>query len=261
MRITNSPIWFWLSLTLLFTTSFLMIKNYNASPGISMPLSHQTNIDSTYVQYYNLIEAINLKVSGKEKLATQRLIEFSKSTNLEIRNVALYELNKPKVIEKTQIVSIKTEPDVIIIDDVNVPNHNLKEIDFTPENVQKLHNNNSFLNLTSSKGNKFEYLGDIENQKANGYGIGIYESGSIYKGYWKDNQRHGKGIFTWKDGERYDGEYINDLRHGEGIYVWKNGEKYSGQWKEDRRHGEGIIFKKNGKIKNSGVWQNDKFVN
>lgn len=260
----NNPVWFWASLVLLLITILLLFKGKKV-PERSVQFAN-TEItapaDSTHQLYYQFIEAVNLKISGDEKSAHKILKVLSKSKNMDIRKAAIHELEKPKNNQVTEPSPLKLKPEIKDLGEVEVPKpkQNLKEIEFNSVNVEKLRNTQPFLNLVSSKGKQFEYLGDTENQKANGYGIGIYESGSIYKGYWKDNQRHGKGIFTWKDGERYDGNYAYDLRHGEGTYIWKNGEKYTGEWKEDQRHGKGTIFKKNGKIKNSGIWEADKLI-
>jgi hypothetical protein len=113
------------------------------------------------------------------------------------------------------------------------------------------------LQLVSSKGVPFQYVGMVKDGKANGYGVAIYDSGSIYKGEWKDNLKHGYGVYTWKDGESYDGFYVENKREGLGTYRWKNGEYYQGNWENDMRHGEGVIYKKNGKIKVQGTFEKD----
>lgn len=118
-------------------------------------------------------------------------------------------------------------------------------------------NTPEILIFKSSKGVKIEYSGQISGGKANGYGVGLFESGGIYKGYWHNNLRHGKGTYTWNDGEKYEGEFVNDKREGIGTYIWKNGEKYEGQWKNDMRDGKGTMYKPNGEIKISGLFVKD----
>jgi hypothetical protein len=119
--------------------------------------------------------------------------------------------------------------------------------------------NKTSLEFKSSKNVDVKYFGDVKEGKANGEGIGLWTTGSIYEGTWADNKRHGKGKFNWADGEKYHGEYINDFREGNGIYYWKNGERYEGAWKADKRHGYGIVFDKKGKVKLKGNWHEDKF--
>ncbi len=117
-----------------------------------------------------------------------------------------------------------------------------------------------YLKFKSKKGNLLHYVGQVDQGKANGYGIALLETGSRYEGQWQDNERHGQGAFYWIDGEYYIGAYLDDKRSGEGTYFWPNGEKYVGQWKEDKRNGKGVFYSEKGKVVTSGVWKNDKLV-
>ncbi|MFA0964335.1 hypothetical protein AB9P05_21195 [Roseivirga sp. BDSF3-8] len=117
-----------------------------------------------------------------------------------------------------------------------------------------------YLTFTSSKGNKVDYVGKVENGKANGRGVALFSTGSRYEGEWKNNMRHGKGIFYWPDGEYYSGEYKNDQRHGQGTYYWPNGEKYTGSWENNERNGEGTFYGKEGEIVADGIWKDDELV-
>lgn len=114
------------------------------------------------------------------------------------------------------------------------------------------------ITFTSSKGITVHYLGEVDEGKAQGGGLGIWTTGSKYQGDWKNNLRHGKGVFTWADGEKYDGNYVNDIRQGEGTYYWPSGERYEGEWKNDRRNGQGTLYDKDGNIRYRGTWQDDK---
>ena len=117
-----------------------------------------------------------------------------------------------------------------------------------------------YLTFKNTKNHKLHYVGQVRNNKANGYGIAILDTGSRYEGEWLDNVRHGEGSFYWSDGQHYTGQYKNDRRNGTGTYFWPNGEKYVGQWKNDQRDGEGVFYGKDGKVVTSGVWKNDKLV-
>jgi len=117
-----------------------------------------------------------------------------------------------------------------------------------------------YLTFTNGKGSQVHYVGQVEEGKANGYGVAILNTGSRYVGEWKDNERHGQGTFYWKDGEYYEGNYEGDQRNGQGTYFWPNGEKYVGQWKDDRRSGKGAFFGKDGKLMTKGIWENDKMI-
>lgn len=119
---------------------------------------------------------------------------------------------------------------------------------------------NKIYTFKSSKGTRFDYFGAMANNKANGFGVGIFESGGVYKGQWKDNLRQGEGFYRWQDGEYYQGAFLKDKRHGYGTYHFKNGDVYEGYWESDMRHGQGKLTRKNGKVKLEGLWENDKFV-
>jgi len=117
------------------------------------------------------------------------------------------------------------------------------------------------ISFKNTKSNTIHYLGEVNNNnKANGGGIGIWNTGSIYKGDWQNNQRHGKGLFEWADGHKYDGEFVNDIREGEGTYFWSSGEKYVGAWKDGKRNGFGKLYDKDNNLKYEGEWRNDKIV-
>lgn len=161
-------------------------------------------------------------------------------------------------------VKVQTDTLVKILPDQKVLKENEKlqiELEKTKATLMQKENEKITLNIVSSKGKKIQYTGKVVNNKANGFGTGVFETGSIYRGDWKNNNRHGKGIFTWKDGEYYEGNFIDDKRSGLGKYYWSNGEVYDGEWKNDMRHGKGAIYKKNGDLKKEGMWKNDKLTN
>ncbi|MGF1637647.1 MAG: hypothetical protein ACFCUU_11290 [Cyclobacteriaceae bacterium] len=134
---------------------------------------------------------------------------------------------------------------------------NYEEVQAKFSEIKKNRNIFSFKNLN---GNTVHYIGDLSNNLADGYGIGIWETGGVYKGEWKNNMRHGKGRYEWADGEWYEGDYMNDQRHGFGIYYFKNGEKYHGEWKANKRHGKGKIFNRNEELLYEGYWENDSYT-
>jgi predicted transcriptional regulator len=78
-------------------------------------------------------------------------------------------------------------------------------------------------------GNLVYYIGRKKGGKANGLGVGIWSTGGVYKGEWKDNLRHGKGRYKWKDGEVYEGDFYEGKRTGKGKYIWNDGSYYIGQ--------------------------------
>lgn len=114
------------------------------------------------------------------------------------------------------------------------------------------------ISFKNSKGNLIHYLGEVSDEKANGGGVGIFDTGGIYKGDWKDNQRHGEGSYEWKDGHKYQGEFVNGAREGQGTYYWSSGEKYVGEWKNGKRNGEGTLYDRDNNIQYEGKWVDDK---
>lgn len=114
--------------------------------------------------------------------------------------------------------------------------------------------------FVNRKGVKVSYLGQLRNGKAEGRGVGVYETGGIYKGQWKNNTRNGFGVYRWSNGDQYEGEYKDGERNGAGTYTFKSGEKYIGEWKNDLREGYGEYFSPEGKILLKGTWKENKFV-
>lgn len=108
------------------------------------------------------------------------------------------------------------------------------------------------------KGLRVQYFGETSNGMANGYGMGVYETGGVYKGYWRDNSRNGKGEYRWTSGDEYTGEYKNGERNGFGIYKFASGERYEGEWVNDLRHGQGSHYSSKGEITLKGEWRKDK---
>jgi hypothetical protein len=117
-----------------------------------------------------------------------------------------------------------------------------------------------YLKFNGEKGTEIYYVGVVEDNKANGWGVGLYSNASRYEGEWKDNLRHGNGVFYWPDGEYYSGEFVMDQRQGEGKYYWPNGEMFAGEWQNDKRNGEGVFYGKNGEVVAKGIWQNNELV-
>lgn len=116
------------------------------------------------------------------------------------------------------------------------------------------------ISFKNSKGGNIHYLGEVEDGQANGGGVGIWNTGSIYKGDWKNNKRHGEGKFEWADGHTYEGDYEDDKRSGDGTYSWPSGERYVGEWKDDKRNGQGILYDKDGNVQFDGKWIDDNIV-
>lgn len=115
-------------------------------------------------------------------------------------------------------------------------------------------NRKDILRFKNPSGIEVTYFGQIEGDKANGFGIGIYANGTRYEGEWKNNKRHGEGSLQLDSGERYEGNFQNGHLHGYGIYYWPSAERYEGEWERSERHGQGTLYDKNGNITYKGEW-------
>lgn len=108
------------------------------------------------------------------------------------------------------------------------------------------------------------FIGLINDNMANGYGIFVHSSGDIYKGEflndkscgygnyqnikqnsecygeWYDDLQNGYGVELWKDKSSYMGQFKNGKQQGYGVYKWPNGSEYQGQWLDGYFSGYGI---------------------
>jgi len=58
-------------------------------------------------------------------------------------------------------------------------------------------------------------------------GTYTYESGDIYTGEWKNDEKHGQGTYTYESGGIYIGEWKNSEKHGQGEFIYADGYKVS----------------------------------
>lgn len=104
--------------------------------------------------------------------------------------------------------------------------------------------------------NKVEYIGEVKNENANGYGEAkIYLTKDIYrtyKGYWKNNLQHGKGILYMGQRDKYEGDFVNGKWHGKGTLVCQDyiayGYTYVGDFQNSNITGYGRKTYKDGRI-------------
>ena len=86
----------------------------------------------------------------------------------------------------------------------------------------------------------------------------IYSNKSVYIGQWniKTKQKEGKGCQLWQDGSKYEGYWRNNMANGQGRLVHCNGDIYEGHWKDDKASGPGKCLHADGSWY-TGMWQND----
>lgn len=224
------------------------------------------NIDSAF-SYYQ--QADNL-FEGSQLLNNRKKIAASISSGQE--NISLL---------KNELASLKSEisEQSELLDEEKISKDSLirstsRRIDYLSQHIKTLEKNLEDeklkvrrsirtlgkIDFETSEGTKVTYSGELLNDKASGYGYGLFETGGFYEGEWRNNKRHGEGKYTWKDGNMYEGEYRNDKRHGRGIYFFNTGEKYVGEWENNKRSGEGTMFGPDGELVISGDWEDDELL-
>ena len=127
------------------------------------------------------------------------------------------------------------------------------------------------LNFKDVDNDALTYTGEIVNGKANGKGVGKYEKGDRYEGYYKDNKRQGQGTYTDAAiGDKYSGAWADDKPNGKGTLIIVRGEiafcagagKMEGTYKNGAEDGDFKVWNKagklvyEGKIANKRTWEN-----
>ncbi|WP_107037599.1 MORN repeat-containing protein [Brumimicrobium mesophilum] len=210
--------------------------------------------------FYNKIEKeyINKAIPSNIALRKSRVVEVNSVRDSMVNSLNTYissydnaTHDKDSLLSKIELLETIYSTGIVKLEN-EIRNLQLINVEKEEQLANKVEK--EMLTFVNGNGNSIFYLGEVKNEKANGFGIGIFNTGGVYKGDWKNNKRHGKGSYNWKDGHRYIGEYINDEREGQGTYMWENGEKYVGGWKSNKRNGIGILYNKNGKIIYEGNW-------
>ena len=100
------------------------------------------------------------------------------------------------------------------------------------------------------------FKGIYKNDKLDGWGIQIRESG-IYKGEFEEGRTCGYGIYTMKkNGASYYGEWMDDMLFGCGFEIWKNNSKYEGEYNNGVKNGIGTYII-DGHVMYRGEWNNN----
>jgi hypothetical protein len=105
---------------------------------------------------------------------------------------------------------------------------------------------------TGDEAKDYKYVGEVENEKPNGFGIFTYPSGEMYEGEYKDGKTHGQGSFSFLDGKKGVGEFRENKPWN--ITEFDKGGKIIGEYVEGvlkvETVEEGILFT----YKEDGKW-------
>lgn len=207
------------------------------------------------IKEQKLIDEISNRIEYVENL-----IEDQKENELSRINLRNQLVRQDKIID-----SLNTSKDSISLNIKQSKLFNQRKIDSLTDLLKKknellkLKETVKVISFKNTNGNTIRYLGETQQDQANGNGVGIWDTGSIYRGEWKENKRHGVGEFEWKDGQKYEGDFQAGERTGKGTYYWPSGEKYIGDFKNNKRHGNGVFYDPDGNVKFDGSWKNDKY--
>jgi hypothetical protein len=132
------------------------------------------------------------------------------------------------------------------------------------------------------------FVGEIDNQRMDGWGIATQPTGTRQEGEWRRGEPYrvtgvyvtpdgaieigswnhagvySGGSIDWKDGHTYKGEWkvvygAADLPDGVGTMTWPDGRTYKGHFLEGRMDGSGRMSYPDGRIE-QGIWMQGKFM-
>lgn len=225
-------------------SEFIMEGNYEGAMEIYAELKGNEYLQADLSDRIEQIKMMTASRSGsKEQEERTTLMIRQKNQELASLKSELEQVKKEKNKELDSLANqvIKLQKELNKKEDALKRKEKVRVITFVNENDKKIH-----------------YLGEVENNKANGGGVGIFPSGNVYKGDWVNNKRHGTGRIESNNGEVYEGDWKNGIREGEGVYKWPSGEKYEGEWKNNERNGFGILYDRDNNIQFEGEWKNGK---
>ena len=206
---------------------FLMFRNTSLERELAQRKSELDGVQNEIIHYEGLLSIDSVLVSGDVDGAIglySRSLETNKSNrSVELRIALAKTFSELKANASSLNPYSGTEDSTATENVVNSRELNSYDsLNFIIEKKQVQLNAirrqleqksfGEYLQFKSKKNNRLHYVGQVRNEKANGMGIALLDTGSRYEGEWKDNQRHGQGTFYWPDGERYEGSYSNDKR-------------------------------------------------
>ena len=218
----------------------ISIKYVKSCLGILLVYSitdkHSFNYIEKYMKEYNkkkINENVPLILIGNKcDLENERIISFEEGQNLALKyNMKFYETSA--------------------LDNININDCFQGLIDEITQIYYK-----ELVNKKIEDNNEDIYIGDMKENKKDGYGTMRYKNGDKYEGYWKNDKREGKGKLYFYKGY-YDCNWENDLQNGIGKIYYNNNKILEINFKNGKREGKGIITINN-KEKYEMKYKNDK---
>ena len=90
------------------------------------------------------------------------------------------------------------------------------------------------------------YEGYFLNDERHGNGRQILYTGDYYEGQYVNGKAEGDGELYLANGHVYKGQYKNGLSNGQGVYEWPGGRRYEGEFKDGKRNGIGKMILEDG---------------
>jgi hypothetical protein len=242
---------------LLLGSIFFYNCPFNNHPTIS-----QKSEEYTFLQAKN--KADSLMIAEQYDQALLKFIEIDSQYQDQINIEAITALINTKRAEHETFLAIQT---------IDKPNNTVKKesnqistkIVHSKEKVklpehQVTNTVKGVLQIINFDGAEIDYIGEVKDNKAHGFGFAVFEKKGFYKGEWANNKRSGEGVYYWQNGDVYEGHYLDGFKTGYGVYTFVTGDVYKGYWKDNLRHGEGILFNKRGKVITDGPWIKDEAI-
>ncbi|MGF0111321.1 hypothetical protein ACQRDX_00705 [Streptococcus sp. SGI.013] len=85
--------------------------------------------------------------------------------------------------------------------------------------------------LTLDQG-KIHYTGYVQDDRLNGQGSLVYDTGDRYEGNFSHGSFDGKGTFTSAAGWSYQGDFKKGQAHGQGKLTLEDGRVFEGKFKQ-----------------------------
>lgn len=225
--------------------------------------------DYDFVKERFIADSLALVEEYDQAIAHYQKLDIAYPNRINLTAIkAIISLKKAKKTEKpSQKDALNPTPAVTMIsrekDEKKTPTKAILKENLKKEQITSSPSDSSskgILKITNFDGAEINYIGQIENNQANGYGFAVFAKKGFYEGQWANNMRNGEGIYYWQNGDIYQGQYVDGFRTGYGIYTFESGDIYKGYWKDNLRQGKGALYSKRKKLLFEGEWVKDEPV-